>query len=120
MKKIMIANGQYTAQDGQQKTRWVKVGIVGMSQNGKEYVLLDPTVNLAGFEREAGKDMLMASIFEDQPQNASHNSGQYSAPQNQQQNYQQQQQAPQQQYQPQNLQPQHQQQQPQQDDQLPF
>ena len=36
-----------------------------MSQNGKEYVLLDPTINIAGFTREPGKDMLMCSVFED-------------------------------------------------------
>ena len=89
----MIANGKYT-KDGQEKTNWVKVGVIGTSQNGKEYVLLDPTVNLAGFEREVGKDMLMASIFEDQPRQQAQQGG-YG-----------QQQVPmqQQQYQPQNMQ----------------
>lgn len=62
----MVANGTYT-KDGQEKTSWKQVGMIGTSQSGKEFVLLDPTVNLAGFTREAGKDMLICSVFEDQP-----------------------------------------------------
>ncbi len=71
----MIANGKYN-KDGQEKTNWVKIGIIGVGQNGKEYMMLDPTINLAGFQREQGRDMVMVSIFEEQPQNLSHNSGQ--------------------------------------------
>ena len=80
MRKIMIANGKYTGKDGQEKTQWVKVGVIGTSQNGKDYVLLDPTVNLAGFQREMGKDMLMCSVFEDQPQAPQHVAPQQSQP----------------------------------------
>lgn len=65
MKKIMIANGTYKTREGQDKTNWVKLGMIGVSQNGKEYVLLDPTINLAAF-KEQGKDMIMCSVFEDQ------------------------------------------------------
>ena len=67
MKKIMAANGSYTDREGNNKTNWVKIGMLGMSQNGKEYILLDPCINLAGFTREPGKDMLMCSVFEDKP-----------------------------------------------------
>ena len=31
----MIANGQYTAQDGTQKTNWKQAGMIGVSANGK-------------------------------------------------------------------------------------
>ena len=71
MKKISIANGNYIGQDGQQKTNWVKVGVIGVSQNGKEYVLLDPTINLAAFKREDGKDMVMCTVYDDSQQNQS-------------------------------------------------
>ena len=67
-KKIMVAAGKYTNREGVEKTNWKEVGVIGMSQNGKEFVLLDPTVNLAGFDREPGKDRLMCSVFEDRPQ----------------------------------------------------
>ena len=63
----MIANGKYT-KDGVEKTSWKEVGVIMTSQAGKEFVLLDPTVNLAGFEREAGKDRVIASIFDDNNQ----------------------------------------------------
>ncbi len=65
MKKIMIANGKYTDKSGNEKTSWKEVGVIMTSAKGGEFCLLDPTVNLAGFPREAGKDRLIASIFED-------------------------------------------------------
>ena len=68
-KKIMIAAGKYM-KDGQEKTSWKEVGVIMTSQSGKEFVLLDPTVNLAGFDREPGKDRVIASIFEDQQNTA--------------------------------------------------
>lgn len=85
MKKLAVANGQYQNAQGETKTRWVNVGVIGTSQNGKEYMLIDPTINFAAFTREEGKDMVMVGIFEEQQTN-------------QQQGYQQ----PQQNYQPQN------------------
>ena len=69
MKKLAIANGKYQ-KDGQEKTRWVNVGVIGVGSNGKEYMMLDPTINLAGFAREAGRDMVMVSIFDDSHQQA--------------------------------------------------
>ena len=63
----MIAAGSYTTQDGQTKTIWKELGVIMTSQAGKEFALLDPTVNLSGFPREQGKDMIIASIFEDKP-----------------------------------------------------
>lgn len=63
----MIANGTYKNREGEEKTSWEEVGVIMLSQAGKEFVLLDPTVNLAGFEREPGKDRIIASIFEDKP-----------------------------------------------------
>ncbi len=95
-KKIMIASGSYTTQDGQQKTTWKEVGVIMTSQTGKEFCLLDPTVNLSGFPREPGKDMIIASIFEDKPKDQQQ--GGYSQPAPQQapqQQYQQPQQVPQ-------------------------
>ena len=77
MKKIMIANGGYTAKDGTTKTSWKEVGVIMTSAKGGEFCLLDPTVNLAGFPREAGKDKLIASIFEDTQERASQDTSRY-------------------------------------------
>ena len=65
-KKLAVANGTYQ-KDGQEKTRWVNVGVI-LEKDGKEFMLIDPTVNFAAFHREQGKDMVMVGIFEDQNQ----------------------------------------------------
>ena len=67
MKKLAIANGKYM-KDGIEKTKWVNIGIINTAQSGKEYMLLDPTINLAGFPREEGKSSVMVSIFDDNQQ----------------------------------------------------
>lgn len=89
MKKLAVANGQYKNSQGETKTRWVNVGVIGVSQNGKEYMLIDPTINFAAFQREEGKDMVMVGIFEDsqngqQPQNQAPQPQGYGQPQQQQ------------------------------------
>ena len=85
MKKLAVANGQYQ-KDGQTKTRWVNVGVIGVSANGKEYMLIDPTINFAGFPKEEGKDMVMVGIFDDnQQQGGNQNQQQYNGNNQQQQ-----------------------------------
>lgn len=82
MKRLSAVVGEYTdKQSGQQKADWSNVGIIGVSQKGKEYMLLDPTVNLAGVllkqnilaanKGEKLSDMVMISIIEDTNQNQS-------------------------------------------------
>ena len=75
MKKLAVANGQYQ-KDGQTKTRWVNVGVIGVGTNGKEYMLIDPTINFAGFPKEDGKDMVMVGIFDDSNQQQGGNQNQ--------------------------------------------
>lgn len=104
MKKLSAKTGEYQ-KDGQTKGRYVNIGVIQQSNDGGEYVLLDPTVSLAGIlatqnalAMQQGKeirDRVMVGVFEDQPQQGG---------------YQQPQQAPQQHYQQQApmQQPQHQ------------
>lgn len=72
MKKLMIKVGEYTDKDGKNKWEYVKLGVL-MSGNNGEYILIDPTVNLAGvlikqrLLSPKTKDMVMVSIFDDQP-----------------------------------------------------
>ena len=63
-KKLAVANGNYM-KDGVEKTRWVNVGVI-LEKNGKEFCLIDPTINFAAFPREQGKDMVMVGVFEEQ------------------------------------------------------
>ena len=61
---IKVKNGNYTNQAGEQKNRYKTVGMVMQNDDGSQFALLDPTVNLAGFQRDTGKDMLIGSFFE--------------------------------------------------------
>lgn len=91
-KRLSAVVGEYT-KDGQQKAEWANIGIVGIGKNNKEYVLLDPTVNLAGVlvkqnvlaqkRNEQPSDMVMASLFEDAPQGQQQNGYNQQAPQQQ-------------------------------------
>ena len=84
MKKLSVANGTYE-KNGETKTRWVNVGILNTTAEGKEYMLIDPTINFAAFQRQEGKDMVMVGVFEEQQQNNNQQQNQgYN--QNQQQN----------------------------------
>ena len=90
MKNLSVANGTYE-KDGQTKTRWVNIGKI-MSKDGKEFMLLDPTINLAGFPRDQGRDMVMVGIFEEnnqQQQNQNQQQNQYQKYNQQNQNQQQ-------------------------------
>lgn len=79
MKRLAIKVGEYQ-KDGQTKGEYVKVGVLMSNDNG-EYILLDPSVNLAGCllkqrimnsgKQTKGKgDMVMCSVFEQQQQQA--------------------------------------------------
>ena len=111
-KKITARVGSYTNAQGEQKGRFVEVGALGTSQAGKEYVLINPTVDLGGVLQlqniEAAKegkepsDRIICSVFDnDNAQGQGNGYGQAPQPQQsyqqqpQQQGYQQQ--APQQQ-----------------------
>ncbi len=91
MKRLSAVVGEYTdKQTNQPKAEWSNVGIIGVSQKGKEYMLLDPAVSLAGIllkqnvlaanKGEKLSDMVMISIIDEQQQNSQQ-------PQQQQQGY---------------------------------
>lgn len=74
-KRLSAVVGEYT-KDGQSKAEWQNVGVLITGKNGKEYALLDPSVNLAGVllkqnvlaakKGEQPSDMVMSSVFEEQ------------------------------------------------------
>ena len=89
-KRLSAVTGEYTDKQGQQKAEWTTVGALIVGKNGKEYVLLDPTVNLAGVlqkqniiamkKGEQPSDMVMTSVFDDSQQNNQPQGG-YNQPQ---------------------------------------
>ena len=97
-KRIVAKTGEYQ-KDGQTKGEYTKLGVILNNDNG-EYMLLDPSVSLAGVLIKQNalaaktngqqRDMLMVSIFEDDNQNQGQNNNQQQSnggfQQNQQQN----------------------------------
>ena len=83
MKDIVCVVREYTKQDGTQGAEFVKVGAMGVSQNGKEFVILEPHVNLAGLPR-GEKGGVMCSVIDRQNQQ-NNNQGQQQPQYNQQQ-----------------------------------
>ncbi len=98
-KRLMVKVGEYQ-KDGQTKGEYVKLGVILSGANG-EYVLLDPTVNIAGClakqnvmavsKGEQQRDSVMCSIFDDsQQQGQAPQQGYQQQPQQAPQGYQQQ------------------------------
>lgn len=98
-KRLSAVTGNYTNQQGEQKAEWTNVGALITGKNGKDYVLLDPTVNLAGVllkqnaiaakEGKAPSDSVMLSVFDEKQNNQAQ--GGYNQQQTQQGGYNQQQ-----------------------------
>lgn len=86
-KKITARVGSYTNAQGEQKGRFVEIGALGTSQAGKEYVLINPTVDLGGVLQlqniEAAKegkepsDRIICSVFDNDAQQQAPQQGGY-------------------------------------------
>jgi len=80
-KRLAAKTGTYE-KDGETKGEYVRVGVMLSGNNGGEFMLLDPTINLAGcltkqnmMNHKNGKpirDRLLVSVFDD---DASQSSG---------------------------------------------
>ncbi len=101
-KRIVAKTGEYTNQQNEVKGEYTKLGVMLNNNNG-DYMLLDPSVNLAGVlikqnalaakTNKEQRDMVMISIFEDdnnQQQNNNQNQQQPQQQNSQQGGYQQQ------------------------------
>ena len=86
-KRLSAVVGEYNdKQTNQPKAEWQNIGVIITGKNGKDYALLDPSINLAGVllkqnvlaakKGEAPSDMVMTSIFEDSNQNQNNNQNQ--------------------------------------------
>ena len=72
MARDLVAKvGEYTDKNGEKKSKWLNVGVILPGKEGGEFVLLDPTVNLAGvlvkqrmMNPQKGGDTVMVSVFD--------------------------------------------------------
>ena len=82
MKRLVAKTGVYTNKEGAEKGEYTRIGVLISNDNG-EYMLLDPTVNLAGcltkqnmMNHKLGKKTgsnLMVSVFSDEDQQSNNN-----------------------------------------------
>lgn len=92
MKKIMAKTGEYTNGQGETKGNWVEVGVIMSNANG-EYIMLNPSVSLAGVQAQQqslatkqgkqGGERVMCSIFDDTNQQGQGQQSPQQQPQNQ-------------------------------------
>jgi len=78
-KDLVVGIEKYTNAQGEEKTKYVKIGVILTNTNG-EYALLDPTINLAGImmkQRMMNPDKasgsVIAGIFDNTDRNQSQN-----------------------------------------------
>ena len=73
MKKydLCVKSGTYTDRNGNEKVNWENIGV--MVDDGSPYILLKPYINLAGFPREEGRNLLIVSMFDHSDQRNSRN-----------------------------------------------
>ena len=47
-----------------EKAHFENIGLLVQPDNGSEYILLKPWINIGGFSREAGREYLLVSVFD--------------------------------------------------------
>ena len=73
-KRLLAKVGTYTNAQNEVKNEYVKLGILKQGEQGGEYMILDPSINLAGVllkqnalaakEGKQQRDAVMISVFE--------------------------------------------------------
>ena len=81
-KRLLAKVGTYTNAQQELKNEYVKLGILKDGENGGEYIILDPSINLAGVllkqnalaakEGKQQRDAVMVSVFENDNQQQPH------------------------------------------------
>lgn len=63
---LTVKTGTYTDRDGNEKGRWMNVGALMESDDGKPFIMLNAAFNPAGIQREEGRESILVSCFEPQ------------------------------------------------------
>jgi hypothetical protein len=66
-KKLCVALRKYQGSDGKEKTQWLEIGHIHTSREGREYITMDPHINLAGLPQgniEKGDQRVYVSLFD--------------------------------------------------------
>lgn len=70
IKDLAVKVSSYTDRNtGQSKDKYQKIGVLMQTDDGGQFILLDPLINLAAIPRGQGKDQIMVSLFDPREQN---------------------------------------------------
>jgi len=61
--ELSVVTGQYES-GGEVKKRWQNIGHLHESSDGRQYITLNPVINLAAIPRREGDDRVYVNLFE--------------------------------------------------------
>jgi hypothetical protein len=64
LKDLAVVIDTYTDRNGAEKKKWLTIGQVHSSKEGREYITLEPHINLAAIPRKDGDSRVYVSMFE--------------------------------------------------------
>lgn len=66
-KDLAVRVGTYNNKSGETKNKYVQVGTQMEDEDGKKFLLIDPTFNFAGVKLDDGKNKVLVSMFDPKP-----------------------------------------------------
>lgn len=64
LKDLAVVIDTYTDRNGAEKKKWLTIGQLHSSKEGREYITLEPHINLAAIPRKDGDSRVYVSMFE--------------------------------------------------------
>lgn len=64
LKDLAVVIDTYTDRNGAEKKKWLTIGQLHSSKEGREYITLDPHINLAAIPLKDGDSRVYVSMFE--------------------------------------------------------
>lgn len=63
IKDLCAVMSSFTDRQGNQKSKWVKLGELHENKDGSQYIALFPHINIAALPRKEGSDRVFVSLF---------------------------------------------------------
>jgi hypothetical protein len=64
LKDLAVVTGSYTNSSGEQKNRYLNIGVMMSGNDGGSYLMLHRHVNLAGLPFKEGSESILVSMFD--------------------------------------------------------
>lgn len=65
LKELVVVLDTYTNSNGEEKKKWITIGHLHSTKDGlREYITLEPHINLAAIPRKEGDNRVYVNLFE--------------------------------------------------------